>query len=129
MYIIIIRANIHLRRACTALHCCQQYLFPSRDAHTRVFPRFVPFHPVESVFLLLLFPNDAFYSNPNTTSITYRSALHPLHYHYYYHYHYHYHCHYVNRSCTALINIYLYGLHLLAGHGKNNSKYLLYFII
>jgi len=103
--------------ACTVLHCCQQYLFPSRNAHTRVFPRFIPFHPVESVFLLLLFPNDAFYSNPNTTSITYTSALHPLHYHLH-----------VHRS-TALINIYLYGLHLLAGHGKNNSKYLLHYII
>jgi len=100
--------------ACIALHCCQQYLFPSRHAHTWVFPLFIPFHPVESVFLLLLFPNDAFYSNPNTTSITYRSALHPLRYHY---------------TFTALINIYLYGLHLLTGHGKNNSKYLLYFII
>jgi len=39
------------------------------------FTRFLTFHSVESVFLLLLFPNDAFYSNPNTTSITYRSSL------------------------------------------------------
>jgi len=111
MYIII-RTNIHLRRC--ALHCCQQYYplrsFPARHTYTLVF---FAFQPVESVFLLLLFPNDTFYSNPNTTSITYRSALIPF----------------LLPQSTTLINIYLYGLRcacVLTGHRKTTLNIFYY---